>query len=404
LERGGGIQQFLLNLLEAPRPADLEIHVAHTHSQAGSLLNDVQARGVEVWRAALPVNPRSSRRAFAAALRERAPYDVVHTHVYNLGGPLLAAARQAGVPVRLAHYHNIRPGHRNDWPRRIYERWMRSYVSAHATGICGCSWAALCGFFPRDWMRDERMRVIRYGVDVARFAGGKAQRAAVRTELGLPADALVVGHIGRFVHQKNHATLLKAAQAVARALPDARFVLIGDGPLQTSVGAQVQSAGLAERVRLVGRRDDVPRLLAAIDVMVLPSLWEGHPMVLIEAQCAGVPVVASDIPASREAVAPEFHRYFHRPTDDAGLARALLELGARGQREPGVREAAREFGRQFPIEASWRGMLCAWRYPGAEPPPDPCGWAGPGGARTLSARERGVVVGLGDATSVQPSP
>jgi glycosyltransferase involved in cell wall biosynthesis len=258
----------------------------------------------------------------------------------------------------------------------MYDRMMRRLVVASATGIVGCSWAALRHHHPRAWDLDSRMTVIRNGVSIAEFTG-RDGGAEVRSELGIHPDASVFGHVGRFVWQKNHEGLIRIARRVCARRPDARFLLVGDGPLRERVAGLVRDSGLEQAVIFVGLRSDVARLLSAMDLFVLPSVMEAFGLAAVEAQVAGVPVVAADAAGIREAVAPVFHKYLRDPHDAEGFADALLELLEACRRDPSLRAQARAYGARFSIETSCAAMLAAWGVPGVEAPPDPAGWAAP---------------------------
>jgi glycosyltransferase involved in cell wall biosynthesis len=153
----------------------------------------------------------------------------------------------------------------------------------------------------------------------------------VRAELGLPPDALVMGHIGRLVAPKNHRFLLEIAAHVVAAAPHARLLLVGDGPLRTDLEQQAAAMGLGEHVVFAGTRPDVARLLpGAVDVFVLPSCYEGLGLAGIEAQAAGLPCLFSEqVPPEATVVAPLVRR-LSLAQPPAAWARAVLSLHAAG--------------------------------------------------------------------------
>jgi glycosyltransferase involved in cell wall biosynthesis len=221
-------------------------------------------------------------------------------------GVALEIAAQAGVPVRIAHSHN---DHTRDeagasWLRQLYVQTMKRRIARYATAGFACSARAACSMFGADWAKDERFRVLYYGVDFAPFR--QAADLTARAELGLPAEAFVLGHVGRFVEQKNHMFLLEIAAEVARRLPDMHLLLLGEGPMRDSIRAHVERLGLTDRIVFAGGdRPDVPRLMQSVmDVFVLPSLFEGLGLVLVEAQAAGLPCVISDVVPKEADILP----------------------------------------------------------------------------------------------------
>ena len=148
-----------------------------------------------------------------------------------------------------------------------------------------------------------------YGIDLAPFHAAP-DRAALRAALGIPPDALVIGHVGRFDPQKNHALWLRILAALREREPRALGLLIGDGALRGEVERAAAAAGLARHVIFAGVRADVPALLqAAMDAFLFPSRYEGLGLVLVEAQAAGLPCVISDvIPPEADALPDRVRR------------------------------------------------------------------------------------------------
>lgn len=202
----------------------------------------------------------------------------------------------------------------------------------------------------------ERMHVIRNGVDVDALSGG--DRLATRKKLGLPEDALVVGTVGRLVPQKNVSRLLSAFARVRDAVPEARLLLVGDGPERDALERQARGNDTREAVCFVGERHDVPDCLAAMDLFCLASDREGHPLTALEAQAAGLPVVLTDVGGSSEALARDGATtggVLVLPQDDV-LAEALIRLlsdkvARRAHAEVARRVAHERFGLAPMVEA-----------------------------------------------------
>ena len=182
---------------------------------------------------------------------------------------------------------------------------MRHY----ATAGLAASGKAAAALFGLEWQADPRWRVLYYGIDLSPFREG-ADRREIRAELTIPEDAFVIGHVGSFTEQKNHAFLVEIAAEVVRRRPDARLLLVGDGPLRPDIERKVAELGLTGKVIFAGLRADVPRLmLGAMDVFLLPSLYEGLPVVGMEAQAAGLPFLVSDaVTGELDVVGPLLRR------------------------------------------------------------------------------------------------
>lgn len=264
-------------------------------------------------------------------LRENGPYQVVHAHFQQFNGWILRTAAASGVPVRVAHSHNdtrVVDGS-SSLPRRAYLRWMNQLVQRHTTSGLACSSLAADSLFGSRWHADRRFQVLSYGLDLSPFQVGRA-RDGLRRELGLPENAFVIGHVGRFAEQKNHALLLDVASQVLRRREDAWLLLVGEGPLQTQMVSRAAELGIAERVLFAGSRGDVPRLmLQAMDLFLFPSLHEGLGLVLVEAQAAGLPCVYSDVvPKEADVVSPLLQR-LSLAEPSSYWADAICEIAAR---------------------------------------------------------------------------
>ena len=222
------------------------------------------------------------RKAFA----ELKP-DVVHFHL-GLSGYILRCGLPRNTAIVYTQHFDI-PRWKRKYPkdidkiRRIRERYPTRLIALN-----------------EDMKRemDEMFHtsdtlVLNNGIDTNRFRYPAKQRPQVRRELGLSADGLVIGHVGRFHEIKNHAFLLDVFRIICDIRPDASLLLVGSGETEKSVREKAESMGLSDRMMILHDRSDVNDLLQAMDIMIFPSFAEGVPLTLIEAQCAGIPILAS---------------------------------------------------------------------------------------------------------------
>ena len=171
----------------------------------------------------------------------------------------------------------------------------KRWIHRHATTGLAASREAALALFGESWEDDPRWTLLYCGIDLDPFRS-QPDRDEVRRELRLPVGAIVVGHVGRFDEQKNHDFLIDIASAMARRSADIYYLLLGDGPLRERIRRKAERAGIADRVIFAGVRADVPRvMLGAMDLLFMPSHHEGLPLVLIEAQAAGLPCVISSV-------------------------------------------------------------------------------------------------------------
>jgi glycosyltransferase involved in cell wall biosynthesis len=331
-----------------------------TRGDPGHYDAEIHARRSAVIPCELTSNPARFARRLLAVLRERGPYDVVHSHVHHFSGFILALARLAGIPVRIAHSHldTQRLDAESGLRRRLYVKLMSAALHLFATHGLAVSGPAAAALFGPRWRDDDRWAISRCGLDFGAFRE-RAEVSSVRAELGLPADALVLGHVGRFELQKNHALLVKIAAAAFRRDPSVFLVLVGDGPLRASVEADAASLGIRERIAFAGIRADVPRVLRAFDVFVFPSVREGLPLVGLEAQAAGLPIVLSDSITRELVVIPELFTWRSPADSPESWADAVL-AAARGPAPVVDAVAALEWS-EFSLSQSLPALLEVYR-------------------------------------------
>lgn len=289
----GGVEMWLLNVLRHIERDKFQFDFCTFGPHPGLHASEAGKLGSKVFRCPKGRNPWEFRSRFRRILRE-GQYDAVHSHVHFFSGATLRWANAEGVPVRIAHSHTSQDDKPDTLARRCYRRLMRSWIDRYATHGLAASRLAAAQLFGKDWQNDSRFGVLYYGIDPTPFEEPIA-RAEVRAELGIPFDATVVGHVGRFVPAKNHRFLLEVAGEISRRRPDIHFLLVGDGPLRAEIEGRAIAMGFNGNMHFAGTRSDVPRLMrGGMDIFVFPSLWEGLPVTLIEARAAGLPCIVSD--------------------------------------------------------------------------------------------------------------
>ena len=296
----GGAQETVLlaaALADRSRFDPVVITGPQTGSE-GSLHEQLHERGVEIRvlpelvRQVSPVHDLRAVSALARAFCELGA-DVVHTNSSKAGIVGRLAARRARVP-RVLHTVHGWPFHDHQNPaaamvwrqleRRAARLADRLVVVADADRTKGL--AAGVG-------RPEQYVTVRSGIELATYGADATVRNQVRQELGLAADAAVIGAVNRLSPQKDPLSLVRAAAVPLRADPRARLLLVGDGPLRAQVLSEGRALGIADQVLSVGLRRDVSRLLTAVDVFASASLWEGLPRTVLQAMATRVPVVAT---------------------------------------------------------------------------------------------------------------
>jgi glycosyltransferase involved in cell wall biosynthesis len=352
----GGIETWLMHVLRQIDRTKFHFSFCITGSDPGAYAPEIEALGGQLVPCTLNRrNPLSFGKRFLQVL-DQGNYQVVHSHPYSFSGYVMRMAHRLEVPVRIAHGHTTSDGRRSSLPRRLYRVVMKRWIRRYATHGLAASTAAAASLFGSGWQSDSRFRVLHCGIDLEPFRQ-IVSRAEVRSEFGVPEDALVVGHVGRFTPSKNHAFLLRIAAEIVKHQPAMWFLLVGDGPLRPRVAEQARQLGIEGSVIFAGARSDVPRLmLGAMDVMVMPSAWEGLGLAVVEAQAAGLPSVVSDKIPHEAVVIPDAVIHLGSDAAPGDWARVVLETAKRSRisRDLALRRIAAS---DFTIERSGAELI-----------------------------------------------
>lgn len=323
----GGIETWLLRLAQYSGDARLMQGILVLGDHVGLLDEQFRRLGVRVLRTEGHGNWIGCAWVVARALQESGPWDVIHSHVHRRSAVILLVAALCGVPFRIAHSHNnnqVRSS-RVSWLRRPFE-WLASQaINALGNQRIACSVSAAKALFGKAAAGSSGYVHIPYGIDEQDFNRRAHQQIVARSTLGIPEGAVVVGHVGRFMRQKNHEFLLHTAAEMLRHRSDLHFLLVGDGPLRKSMEHLSFQLGIHNRVTFTGNRLDVPGILAqCMDCFFFPSRWEGLGIVMLEAQLAGLPCFYSDVVPPEADVFPEGNQAFSLGSGPKPCARQLL--------------------------------------------------------------------------------
>jgi glycosyltransferase involved in cell wall biosynthesis len=301
----GGIERYLLETLRAIDRSRVQMDFVAWQDRKFAYSDEVESLGSKILFCPSPRQFFQCVRQFARVLRENGPYDIVHSHTRYHSGIYVTLAALNGIEERIVHSHtDTRRASSLSLTTRLYRAAMRRLVQVAATGGLATSSSAAADMFPGLWNTSWRWTLQLSTTDLAHVKP-QARDTELRRELGLPEDAWVVGHVGRFFPVKNHTFLLEVFRKLAEKIPNAYLVCLGHGPEKEYFESLVKQAGLESRVKIQLSRKDVGRFFAGLfDIFVFPSLYEGLGMVAVEAQAAGIPVIMSDGVPSEAVVLP----------------------------------------------------------------------------------------------------
>lgn len=225
-------------------------------------------------------------------LKEHPEYKIIHSNLEERSYFALKEAKKLGVPVRISHSHNRPLGFDLKLIVRYYFRFMLKYYNTHMFS---------CGVEAGDWLYGKKNRdkviVMNNAIDAKQYTYDAAKSAEMKKSLGVE-NKLVIGHVGRFFEQKNHPFLIDIFYEIHKKEPNAVLLLVGGGEqddrLKNEMKQKVADLGLSECVQFLGVREDVNDVMQAFDLFLLPSLFEGLPVTMVEAQASGLPCVISD--------------------------------------------------------------------------------------------------------------
>ena len=285
-----GTEAFMMNVFRG---------IDHRRFQVDFLLYDwkqtdyskeVEAAGSKVWR--VPSRRESPIRWYRSLNKFFKKHAQEYSAIHYCGNGLTAIAPiilayHYGIPIRVIHSHSSSSKGLHNKILHLLQRGIARRLTTHHFA---CSTLAAKWFFG-----NAPAVIIKNGIDVQRFAFNSETREKVRFQNGISSTAKVIGHIGRLEAEKNHTFLIDVFAEYCKNQPNALLMLVGKGSLMNAIKEKTERLNISDKVCFMGERSDVNELLQAMDLFLMPSTFEGQPFVLIEAQCAGLPCLISDV-------------------------------------------------------------------------------------------------------------
>ena len=227
-------------------------------------------------------------------MQQEGPFWAVHAHTMHHSGLVMLAAKLAGIKIRISHSHNT-----SDWGehllwRKIYFVTAKILIRRYATRLVACGSDAAVYLFGKSLVKSGKVIFLPNALDLESYLSLDESRTLfLRRQLGILEDTLVIGHIGRFSPQKNHAFFIPLLRQIKSVKSDVRLILVGEGELRKQLENELLQNDLYDDVIFLGVRSDIAEIMSVFNVFVLPSIYEGLPVVLLEAQATGTPCVVS---------------------------------------------------------------------------------------------------------------
>lgn len=341
---GGGVEAVIMNYYEHIDRTKVQFDFIVHNDNKIDITPKVEAMGGRVYKVTpYYKNPIAFMYGIYKVIRNH-HYRIVHSNMNTLSAFPLFVAWLAGVPVCILHNHSTSsPG---ETKRNIMKYILRPFARFFANHYLACSQLAAVWMYGKDLADSGKVTVINNAIDFSKYAFHPEKRKTLRKALGL-GDEFVVGHVGRFMFQKNHAFLLDAFAAALKKKPHMVLLLIGDGQLRPKMEEKAQQLGIGAQVKFLGIRSDVQDLYNVMDLFVLPSHYEGLPVVGVEAQANGLSCLFSTA-VTRETKLTKNAVFFDLSQGAERWAEKIVSCT--GERNLEVEQEMREAG--FDIDAS----------------------------------------------------
>ncbi len=288
----GGIENLIMNIYRNIDRDKIQFDFLVHRSKKGCFDNEIRELGGKIY-VTPPFNPLRHYQyinGIRGVLLNHPEYKIIHCHSELNMWPLRIAAK-AGIPVRIAHSHNSKTSVDLKY---FFMKYQQLTIKKYCTHMFMCSEEAGKWAFGDKGIKSENAYIVKNGIEADKFGYDPAIRKTVRAEFGIE-NKFVIGHVGRFMKQKNHTFLIDIFDEVLKRRSDAVLFLVGEGELEDEIRNKVKRLNIEKNVIFTGARNDVNRLYQAMDVFVFPSLWEGLGIVLLEAQTAGLLCFISDV-------------------------------------------------------------------------------------------------------------
>lgn len=296
--RHGGIQQFLVENIKHMDKSKVDIDVLTLDDgQTYPLEKAIVDAGATYYKLkGIWINKPIDYFKYAKAIEEfftaHSEYKVVHMNASSKNFILLKYAKKHNVPVRIAHSHNIDFQTKNPL-KKLIGNFLKVPMKKYATDYFACSYLAGEWLFGKKNIENKKVQVIHNAVDYDNFKYNKKAREKMRKEFQIKDNEILFGHVGRFTNQKNHTFLIDIFNEIHKQNKNTKLILVGIGEKEEEIKEKVKELNLQKSVIFAGFRKDVNKIMQAMDVFLLPSLYEGLPVVGVEAQAAGLPSFTS---------------------------------------------------------------------------------------------------------------
>lgn len=325
LDRGGA-ETFIMNVYRGIDRSLVQFDFLYSYD--GVYKDEIKQLGGHLYQIPFitQCGPFAYRKHVMQVLHEHPEYHIIHSHMDKFSGLIMECAKKQNIPVRIAHSHSTR--NEGGTLFQLVKNYYGNKIATNCTDRFACSEKAATWLFGN---QASSTVIVKNGVDLSRYSGQDHRNP----------NNFTICAIGRFVPVKNHAFLIDVFAKTYQLDPTSRLILAGSGVLMDTIKEKVNSLGLTDYVTFLGDCNNIPQLLEQVDVLCMPSLFEGLPIVTVEAQSAGVPCVVSDT-ITREINITDSVAFLSLADDPTIWAKELLHQ--KGKQKPDNRDKVAKHG------------------------------------------------------------
>lgn len=287
----GGAETMIMNIYRAIDKSSVQFDFVIHRGNENAYFDEVRNLGGKIY-----VFPEPSaknliyyRKCWKNFLEEHPEYKILHSHVRSYAILFLGIAKKLGLTT-IVHSHSTSNG---GGIKSYLKSLLQLPLRTTSDYLFACSTISGEWLFGKKAIKQPNYKMIKNAIDCSKYVVSEEVRKAYRQEMGID-NSVVYGHVGRLSEPKNHAFLLHVFCEILKTQPNAILMIVGEGAYRERIETQIAQLGIKDKVIMTGRRNDIPQILSAMDVFLFPSLWEGLPVTVIEAQAAGLPCLISD--------------------------------------------------------------------------------------------------------------
>lgn len=361
----GGVEGIVMNYYRHMDHSKIQFDFIMDGYNKTTIDDEIRASGGRVYKVAPYAKNLLKNQQQIYQILSRNSYPIVHSHMNALSVFYLIQAKRAGIPIRIAHSHSTAA--KGEGVKTAVKYLLIPYAKNFPTHYAACSEFSGKWLFGKEFYESGKVNLIKNAIDINLFSYNPEIRQLKRTAMGLN-DKFVIGHVGRFEYQKNHTFLIDIFDQIKKVHADSVLLLAGSGNLDPSIKAKVKKLKLTDSVRFLGVRQDIPDLMQAMDVFVLPSFYEGLPIVGIEAQASGLPCILSDAVTQETKIVDsvKFLSLSAPATEWAEVILSYVQNDRRAKTDDQIRNAGYDINLSAAELAGWYRQLAGADMPVAD--------------------------------------